>query len=143
LPDRITDRLHREVLAVLCPELLELPLAGGGWKSGPRNALAVSPGSAETGSAASPDWRRHYGHEMAGFLRDYTLDLGSAGPMFDIVRRQAAEHVLRPPHADPDAVWALATLAALLSGDWLNAREPKGQPGPRAPGRDNAGRVTG
>jgi hypothetical protein len=144
LPDRITDRLHRKVLAVLCPELLELPLAGGGWKSGPRNALATRPASAGTGpaaglgpaaaarSAASPDWRRHYGQEMARFLRDYTLDLGGAGPMFDIVRRQAAERVLRPPHADPDAVWALATLAALLSGDWLNAREPKGQPGTRA-----------
>jgi hypothetical protein len=149
LPDRITDRLHREVLAVLCPDLLELPLAGGGWKSGPRSALAASPGSTRpgpaggSGPAASPDWRRHYGQEMAGFLRDYTLDLGGAGTMFDIVRRQAAERVLRPPHTDPDAVWALATLAALVSGDWLNAREPKGQPGARVPGRDNAGRITG
>jgi hypothetical protein len=142
LPDRITDRLHREVLAVLCPDLLELPLAGGGWKSGPRNALGASPaGGAQP--AASPDWRRHYEQEMARFLRDYTLDLGGTGPMFDIVRRQAAERVLHPPHTDPDAVWALATLAALLSGDWLNAREPKGQPGTRFPGRDNAGRMTG
>ena len=135
LPDRITDRLHREVLAVLCPDLLELPLAGSGWKSGPRNAFAASPGSARPGPAAgpgpaaSPDWRRHYGQEMAWFLREYTLDLGGAGPMFDIVRRQAAERVLSPPHTDPDAVWALATLAALLSGDWLNAREPKEKPG--------------
>jgi hypothetical protein len=142
LPDRITDRLHREVLAVLCPDLLELPLAGGGWKSGPRNALGASP-AAGARPAASPDWRRHYGPEMARFLRDYTLDLGGTGPMFDIVRRRAAERVLRPPHTDPDAVWALATLAALLSGDWLNAREPKDQPGTRVPGRDNAGRMTG
>jgi hypothetical protein len=141
LPDRITDRLHREVLAVLCPDLLELPLAGGGWKSGPRHALGARP-AAGGRPAASPDWRRHYGQEMARFLRDYTLDLGGTGPMFDIVRRQAAERVLRPPHTDPDAVWALATLAALLSGDWLNAREPEGQPGMRAPGRDNAGRMT-
>jgi hypothetical protein len=158
LPDRITDRLHQEVLAVLCPDLLELPLAGGGWKSGPRLALEARPASASPGaagprpaagpapaagarSAASPDWRRHYGQEMARFLRDYTLDVG--GSMFDIVRRQAAERVLHPPHTDPDAVWALATLAALLSGDWLNAREPTGQPGTQVPGRDNAGRVTG
>jgi len=28
------------------------------------------------------------------------------------------------PQADPHAAWALATLAALMSGDWLNAREP-------------------
>jgi asparagine synthase (glutamine-hydrolysing) len=149
LADRITDRLHREVLAVLCPDLLELPLAGGGWKSGPRNALGASPAAgasvaAGARPAATPDWRRHYGPEMARFLRDYTLDLGGAGPMFDIVRRQGAERVLRPPHTDPDAVWALATLAALLSGDWLNAREPKDYPGTRrVPGRDNADRMTG
>ena len=80
---------------------------------------------------------------MARFLREYTLDLGGAGPMFDVVRRQAAERVLCPPHADPDAVWALATLAALLSGDWLNARKPKSQPGTRASGQDSAGPVTG
>ena len=59
---------------------------------------------------------------MARLLRDYTLDLGAAGAMFDIVRRPAAERALRPPQADSHAAWALATLAALLSGDWLNAR---------------------
>ena len=36
LADRITDRLHRGVLEALCPELLDLPLAGSSWKSGPR-----------------------------------------------------------------------------------------------------------
>ena len=35
-----------------------------------------------------------------------------------------AERVLRPPHADPGTVWALATLACLVSGDWRNARDP-------------------
>jgi hypothetical protein len=44
--------------------------------------------------------------------------------MFEIVRRQAIERLLRPPQADPYATWMLATLAALLSGDWLNARGP-------------------
>jgi Asparagine synthase len=122
LPDRITDRLHREVLAALGPELLDLPLAGSGWKSGPRAPSSV-PGNGP-GPVAAPDWRRNYGDEMARLLRDYALDLGGAGRMFDIVRRQAAERLLRPPHADPHAAWALATLAALSSGDWLNAREP-------------------
>ena len=41
--------------------------------------------------------------------------------MFGIVHRRAAERSLRSPQADAHAVWALATLAALLSGDWLNA----------------------
>ena len=59
---------------------------------------------------------------MARLLRDYALDLGAAGGMFDLVRRSAAERVLRPPRRDSHAAWALATLAALLSGDWLNAR---------------------
>src|SRR6202035_3165414 len=36
LPDRITDRLHRGVLEALCPELLDLPLAGSGWEAGAR-----------------------------------------------------------------------------------------------------------
>jgi hypothetical protein len=126
--DRVTDRLHREVLAALCPDLLDLPLAGSGWKSGPKTpGVPAAPGSAAgPGSAAAPDWRRNLGGEMARILRDYTLDLGGAGRMFDIVRRQAAETVLRTPQADPEAAWALATLAALLSGDWLNARGPGG-----------------
>ena len=61
---------------------------------------------------------------MAGFLRGYVLDHGRASPMFGIVRRGAAERLLRAPHADRQGAWALATLTALLSGDWLNAREP-------------------
>ena len=139
LEARITDRLHRGVLAALCPDLLDLPLAGSGWKSGPKTpgpppAAAESgtgPGSAaRPGPAAAGDWRRNYGDEMAGFLRNYVLDLGGPSGLFDIVRRRAAEAVLRPPHADPEAAWALATLAALASRDWLNAREPTLGSGP-------------
>jgi hypothetical protein len=124
LPDRITDRLHRGVLAALCPELLDLPLADSSWKSGPRIPpvrTAGPTGPADAGGVA--DWRRAYGDQMARLLRDYALDLGAAGGMFEIVRRSAAERALAPPQADAHAAWALATLAALLSGDWLNARE--------------------
>ena len=56
LPDRITDRLHRGVLAALCPELLDLPLAGSSWKSGPI-VPPVRPAAA-AGSAGVSDWRR-------------------------------------------------------------------------------------
>jgi Asparagine synthase len=126
LPDRITDRLHRGVLERLGPELLDLPLAGSVWKSGPR----IPPVRAEAAAAAAPgtaapadaDWRRAYGDQMARLLREYALDQGAAGGMFDLVRRTAAERALRPPQQDSQAAWALATLAALLSGDWLNAR---------------------
>jgi hypothetical protein len=72
--------------------------------------------------AALGDWRRDYTEGMAKFLRGYVLDHGDASPMFGIVRRRAAERSLSSPQADVHAVWALATLAALLSGDWLNAR---------------------
>jgi len=120
LYDRITDRLHRGVLAALCPDLLDLPLAGSGWKSGPRTP-PVRPAATARPAGAS-DWRRAYGDQMARLLRDYALDLGAAGGMFDLVRRSAAERALMPPQADSHAAWALATLAALLSGDWLNAR---------------------
>ena len=128
LPDRITDRLHRGVLAALCPELLDLPLAGSGWKSGPRTPpiRAAVTADAAVGAAdrdSTSDWRRAYGDQMARLLREYALDLGAAGGMFEIVRRSAAERALRSPQPDAHAAWALATLAALLSGDWLNARE--------------------
>ena len=122
LPDRITDRLHRGVLAALCPELLDLPLAGSGWKSGPRIPPVRTAGPIRPADAAA-DWRRAYGDQMARLLRDYALDLGAAGGMFEIVRRSAAERALAPPQPDSHAAWALATLAALMSGDWLNARE--------------------
>ena len=72
--------------------------------------------------AAVGDWRRDYGEGMAKFLRGYVLDHGGASRMFGIVRRRAAERSLSSPQADAHAVWALATLAAMLSGDWLNAR---------------------
>jgi len=127
LPDRITDRLHRGVLAALCPDLLDLPLAGSGWKSGPRippvRAAPAAGSAGSAGLAGAADWRQAYGDQMAQLLRDYALDLGAAGGMFDLVRRAAAERALRPPQRDTHAAWALATLAALLSGDWLNARE--------------------
>jgi Asparagine synthase len=146
LRDRVTDQLHREVLAALCPDLLELPLASSAWKSGPKTpGLPARPGSAGgPGSSAAPDWRRTFGGELARVLREYAVDLGGAGGMFDIVRRQAAEAVLRSPQADPEAAWALATLAALLSGDWLNARGPEGPvPDQVTQGDGQAGGVPG
>jgi len=124
LRDRMSDRLHRDVLGVLCPELLGLPLAGMPWHGESRTAatvLAAPPGP------ATADWRRDYGDAVAGFLRSYVLDHGGASPVFGIVRRSAAERLLRAPQADRHGVWALATLTALLTGDWLNAREPAGQ----------------
>ncbi len=124
LRNRMSDRLHRDVLGLLCPELLGLPLAGTPWHGEPRTAatvLTVPPG-------AAADWRRDYGDVVAGFLRGYVLDHGRASPVFGIVRRSAAERLLRAPHADRQGAWALATLTALLSGDWLNAREPADEP---------------
>ena len=40
-----------------------------------------------------------------------------------MVNRTAAEKLLTPPHPDRPTVWALATLACLLSGDYRNARD--------------------
>jgi len=55
------------------------------------------------------------------------LWVGTDGGLFAIVSRPAAEKLLRVPHTDPVTVWALATLATLCSGDWLNARQDTGQ----------------
>jgi hypothetical protein len=95
---------------------------------------AVQPSPSATGATPPPpgqrarfDWRRGYGDDVAEFLRDYVLGTGSAGGLFAIVSRPAAERLLQPPHTDPVTVWALATLAALISQDWLEARAGAGQ----------------
>ena len=55
------------------------------------------------------------------------LDLGLTGGLFDVVSQPAAERLLTPPHADRATVWALATAACLVSGDYRKAREPASQ----------------
>ena len=109
LASRTSGELSRAVLAELCPPLTEIPLAG------------KAPASS---GQASFDWRRQYGGEIATFLRDYALDQGASGGLFAVVNRAAAEKALTPPHQDRATVWALATLACLLSGDYRNARDP-------------------
>ena len=133
LRQRMNDQLHRDVLASLGPELLALPLAGHPWQGERPTAGNVRP--IRPGASAWPDWRRS--QATTGFLREYVLDLGGiggiggSGQLFGIVSRRAAERVLQPPRADPHAAWALATLAALLSDDWLNARGPVSPPSAR------------
>jgi hypothetical protein len=121
LRHRMSDRLHRDVLGLLCPELLEIPLAGTPWHGEPRTPATVLTAPPGPGTA---DWRRDSAGTVARFLRGYVLDHGQAGSVFGIVSRRAAERCLALPQADPQAAWALATLTALLSGDWLSAREP-------------------
>lgn len=106
LADRVSGALPAAVLAELSPALAEVPLAG-----------KPAPGSAPF------DWRRQYGDAVSTFLRGYILDLGLTGGLFDVVSRPATERLLTPPHADRGAVWALATAACLLSGDYRKARE--------------------
>jgi hypothetical protein len=107
---RASGELSAAVLARLRPDLADAPLTG-------------KAASARPAQPATFDWRRQYGHEVADFLREYTMDLGSIGGLFSVVSRAAAEKVLAPPQADRGTVWALATLACLLSGDYRNARE--------------------
>ena len=120
LTDRISGALSAAVLAELCPALTDVPLAGK-----PPTPKAQPPAGAAMGTAhASFDWRRQYGDSIAALLRDYTLEHGTAGGLCDVVSRPAAEKLLTPPHPDRATVWALATLACLLSGDYRNARDP-------------------
>jgi hypothetical protein len=106
LPDRISGALSAAVLAQLCPALTDVPLAGK-----------------PPAGAAPFDWRRQYGDAIASLLRDYTLDHGAVGGLFDVVNRSAAEKLLTPPHPDRPTVWALATMACLVSGDYRQARD--------------------
>jgi Asparagine synthase len=111
LADRVRGALSAAVLAELSPALADVPLAG------------KPPAGTGPAGGAPFDWRRQYGETVASFLRGYILDQGAADGLFDVVSRPAAEAVLRPPHADRAAVWALATLACLTSGDYRKARE--------------------
>jgi hypothetical protein len=132
LAERLDDRLVRGAIQALHPPLADLPLAADHWKCGPAGPAVNGPASAPASAVAAGrrarfDWRRSYGDEVGTFLRDYVLGTGTAGGLFAVVSRPAAEKLLRVPHADPVTVWALATLATLCSGDWLNAREDAGQ----------------
>jgi hypothetical protein len=133
LAERLDDRLVRGAIRALHPSLADLPLAADHWKcspAGPAASAAAAPAAASApagGRRARFDWRRSYGDDVAGFLRDYVLSTGAGDGLFTIVSRPAAEKLLRVPQTDPATVWALATLATLCSGDWLNAREPAGQ----------------
>jgi hypothetical protein len=106
LANRVSGALSAAVLAELSPALTGVPLAG---KPDPARAPF--------------DWRRQYGEDVSTFLRGYILDLGTVGGLFDVVSQPAVEKLLTPPHADRATVWALATAACLLSGDYRKARE--------------------
>ncbi|HEX4093863.1 MAG TPA: asparagine synthase-related protein [Trebonia sp.] len=117
LADRINGGLSAAVLAELSPALVDVPLAG--------KPPAPKPAVDGSGGGQAPfDWRRQYGEAVASLLRDYTLDLGAPAGLFAVVNRAAAEKVLTAPRTDPGTVWALATLACLLSGDYRHARNP-------------------
>ena len=111
LADRVSGALSAAVLAELSPALADVPLAG----------------KPPAGTGSPFDWRRQYGDAVTTFLRGYILDLGTTSSLFDVVSRPAAEQLLTPPHADRATVWALATAACLVSGDYRNAREPTHQ----------------
>jgi len=109
LADRVSGALSAAVLAELSPALADVPLAG--------KAVPAA------GTPAPFDWRRQYGTGIASFLRGYILDTGADGGLFDVVSRPAAERLLAGPQPDRGPVWALATLACLVSGDYRRARE--------------------
>jgi hypothetical protein len=107
LAERVSGALSAAVLAELSPALADVPLAG----------------KPPAGTQSPFDWRRQYGDAVTTFLRGYILDLGTTSDLFDVVSRPAAEKLLTPPHADRATVWALATAACLVSGDYRKARE--------------------
>ena len=112
LASRVSGALAAAVLTELSPALAEVPLAG----------------KPPADPARSPfDWRRQYGESVTTLLRGYILDLGLTGGLFDVVSQPAVEKLLTPPHADRASVWALATAACLVSGDYRRAREPTHQ----------------
>jgi len=86
----MSDRLHRDVLGLLCPGLLDIPLADRPRHGEPRTPATVLTAARGPGTA---DWRRDPAGNVARFLRGYVLDHGEAGPVFGIVSRRAAERL--------------------------------------------------
>ena len=74
LADRVSGALPEAVLRELCagtyPGLADIPYAG-------KPAKGTVP--------ETFDWRRQYGDQLARFLRDYTLDNGTIGGLFEVV----------------------------------------------------------
>lgn len=102
LSSRVSGEITRDAIAALRPDLLDVPFAG------------------KAPAGTTFDWRRDFGTEVGGFFREYIL---SASPLFTVVSRPATERLLSGPHPDAGTVWALATMACLVTGDWRNARE--------------------
>src|SRR5262249_17000292 len=111
LADRMSGALSAAVLAELSPALTDVPLAG----------------KPPAGTGSPFDWRRQHADAITPFPRGDILDLGTTSAVFDVVSRPATEKLLTPPHADRASVWALATAACLVSGDYRKAREPAHQ----------------
>ena len=126
--EREAERFHREVLGLLAPDLLELPLAGGGWRRGGmarRRAgravrlagraagevtgrLGRRPGPAAPGAASA-------GADPFDAVRELVADALANGdhPVFDVVDRKQVARLLAM--ASPDTmrryyVWRLATV---------------------------------
>ena len=126
--EREAERFHREVLALLAPELLELPLAGGGWRSGSaarrraeraarlaRRAAGEARGrlGRQTGPAA-PD-AVDSGTDPFSAVRELVAAALANGnhPVFDVVDRTHVARLLAT--ASPDTmrryyVWRVATV---------------------------------
>jgi len=115
----------------------EMAFAGGKWDTFrmlTHPGTSIIPGAfvaAETAGASGRDYLTAVAaayEVMERMAADFIPTVMSRGfhasPVFGILRRSAAERLLRAPQADRHGAWALATLTALLSADWLNAREP-------------------
>ena len=126
--EREAEHFHREVLGLLAPELLELPLAGGGWRSGRvllRRAGRVrhlASRSADELSArlrprprpaAPPEDDR--GDDPFDTVRDLVANAAAnrSHPGFDVLDPARVDELLASPSADAMRryyVWRLATV---------------------------------
>jgi hypothetical protein len=127
--EREAERFHREVLARLAPELLELRLAGAGWRSGSRirrrsrragrlvgrAADGLRDRLSRTDSAAEPD-EGDAGADPFNIVRDLVAAAAAARqdhPVFDVLDRSRLDRLVGSSSADTMRryyVWRLATV---------------------------------
>jgi hypothetical protein len=125
---RESERFHREVLGVLAPELLELPLGDGGWRSGSatrrrlKRAARLSRRAGGEVRARVPKRSQPAPTDQGAVAADpfdrirELVSAAAAGeehPVFEIVDRSSVEQLLATPSLDTMRryyVWRLATV---------------------------------
>lgn len=113
---RADDRLVHAMLEHLAPELIDVPLAGDGWKLQERVApVRPRPALPEVG-----DWRRPIAGDLRAAMREQVFG-SDAQALFDVLRLDRVKALLTKGESVSEVglAWRIFTASVLLSDRWL------------------------